>query len=161
MDLSNPALWLTIAFFTFLVLFGKKIAHAIGRMLDMRSGQIAATLREAENLKNEAEALLASWRKKCAESEKEAAEIIADARAQAERMIVNAEADLKVALERRLRQSMERIEQQEREALRHVRDHVIDLTVAASRTLITGQMNTLSNEEMVGSVVSDLERKLH
>lgn len=157
----DPKFWMAVAFITFFVLFGKKIGKALASALDVRSGRIAEELKRAVALKQEAEALLQSYQKKSADSAQEAERIIAEAHEQANRMVAAAEANLKDMLERRLQQAMERIEQQENEALKQVRDHAIDITIAAARSLIEEQFASISNQEMIQAMLGDLDRKLH
>ena len=74
----------------FLVFVGVLIYFGAHRMvlkaLDARGEAIAAELAQAAKLRDEATALLASFEKKTAEAEANAAAIVAEARAQAEQL---------------------------------------------------------------------------
>lgn len=158
---QDPKAWIAIAFFTFFVLFGRKIGALIATSLDARSARIAQELREAETLRREAEETLARYQQKYQESMKEAEEIIQRARQSAEAMLTQAESDLKEAMQRRTRQAMERIAEEEKLAVQEVRGHVVDITVAAARTIVIEQLQHMAGDEVVRQVIADIERKVH
>ena len=94
--------WVAVSFFIFigiLVYVGvhKKIAEA----LDHRRDRIKAELDEARRLREEAQALLAHYRQKQKEAEGEAAAILTSAKADAERMTIEAEAKMSEFVARR------------------------------------------------------------
>jgi F-type H+-transporting ATPase subunit b len=159
--MHEPKIWLALAFATLIVLFGGKVKRAIGKMLDARAIKIANELEQASALRAEAEALKESYQQKLRESVKEAESIIEDARAQASRMVTNAEAEIKEMMERRMQQMIERINQQELHAFDEVRDHVVDITIAAAKSLIIQHFETISSDQMVRHVLADLDRKVH
>src|SRR4051812_41643021 len=93
--IKEPEFWVAVAFVIFvgvLVYVGahKKVTEA----LDHRSARIRAELDEARRLRDEAGKLMAEYQRKKREAEHEAAAIVADARAKAERAA--AEAPLKM-----------------------------------------------------------------
>lgn len=159
--LHEPLLWVTVAFVTFLVLFSGRLKQILVKALDARAAKIAAELEQAQLLRKEAEALKERYQQKLRESVKEAESIITEARAQAARMVSNAEAEIKELLEQRLQQMSERIDQQEQSALDEVRDHIVDITIAAAKSLIIQHFDGISSEQMVRQVIADLDRKVH
>ena len=62
------------------------VHKTIANVLDKRSGRIQSELEEAARLKAEAVALLAEYKQKTSNADKEAAEIIESAKADAERL---------------------------------------------------------------------------
>ncbi len=159
--LGNPLLWVTLSFASIFILFGRKIVRAAADALDKRSSTIDADLKQAAALRAEAEALLADYTKKSLASAREAEEIVASARAQAVQMVVNAEAELKLAMEKRLEQVNKRLQDEEKMALAQVRNHVVDITIAAAKSLVADHFRTMSGDEMVRFVVNDFDRKMH
>src|SRR3974390_2911279 len=88
MELLHEAeFWVALAFILFVAGLGYIGVHRmIAKSLDERAGRIKAELDEAKKLKGEAAALLADYQRKRDEAENEAQEIIAGARAEAERL---------------------------------------------------------------------------
>lgn len=159
--LENPLLWVTLSFVAIVAVFGRKIARAAGVALDKRSEKIDSDLQQAAALRAEAEALLADYTQKSLASVREAESIVASARAQATAMIVNAEAELKASMEKRIEQMNKRLQDEEKAALAQVRNHVVDITIAAAKSLVADHFKTMSGDEMVRFVVSDFDRRVH
>lgn len=157
---QDPHTWVAIGFVVFFALFGKKLWRAMVQALDARAARIAHELKEAEALRQEAENTLALYRQKYQDSMKEAEEIIARARKVAEQMLSQAEIDLKSSMDRRTRQAAERIGEEEKRAIAEVRNHVVDITVAAARAIVTEQLQQ-AGDNGVRQVIADLERKVH
>jgi len=159
--LEDPRLWVAAAFVLFVMLGYKKIGGFITRALDERSAKIKAELDEAQRLRQEAEALLAQYKQKQAQYLKEAESLLNDARRDADLLRAQAEQELKVALATRTKHAMERIAQEENKAVADVRNHVVDISLAAARTLIADHISALSQDDLVKLALSDIERKLH
>ncbi len=84
---AEAEFWVAVAFVIFvgvLIYFG--VHKLITGALDQRSGRIRADLDEARRLKEEAAALLAEYRRKQQSAEREAAQIVAGAKAEADRL---------------------------------------------------------------------------
>lgn len=159
--LSDAKFWVLVAFVTFFALLGKKLWKFATGSLDARSARIAEELATARRLREEAEAVLASYRKKQKECLAEAESIVEKAREDAAAMARAAEADLKAALDARTKLAMEKIEQEEARAMQEVQHHVVDIALAAARELIVEHLSKMPADELVKRAVADIERKLH
>lgn len=159
--LASPQTWVALAFVLLFVFFGKKLFGALFRALDYRSGRIKNELEEAERLRTEAEAVLASYREKHRACLKEAEGILAKAREDADRLVKEAQAELKIMLEARRRMAEEKILQAEKQAVDEVRDHVVDITISAAKTLIMENIAQTSGDELIRRAIADIERKVH
>ena len=130
--------WVAVAFVIFLgvlIYFG---AHQmILDALDQRSARIRAELDEARRLKDEAQALLAEYQRKQSEAEREAADILAGARAEAERLAIEAKAKSEEFLARRTKLAETKIAQAEAQALADVRNAAAEAAVAAAEKVLT------------------------
>jgi len=89
--LAEAETWVAVAFVIFV---GIMIYYGVHTMivgaLDQRSARIRGELDEARRLKDEAAALLAEYRRKQQTAEREAAQIVAGAKAEADRLAVEA-----------------------------------------------------------------------
>jgi F-type H+-transporting ATPase subunit b len=159
--LDDPRLWVATAFILFFALSYKKIMGFATRALDERSARIKADLDQAQFLREEAEKLLADYKRKQAEYLKEAEMILVDARKDAEIYSKQAEQELKVSLEARMKQAIEKIAQEEEKAVQEVRNHVVDIALAAARTIIVDYVSNLPQDELVKLAITDIERKIH
>ncbi len=98
----------------------------INGALDHRAARIKAELAEAARLRAEAEALLASFEKRRAEADAEAAAVVAQAHAEAEVLGKEAHERLAEFIQRRTKQAEEKIANAEVQALADVRAAAAD-----------------------------------
>jgi F-type H+-transporting ATPase subunit b len=159
--LHDPELWIAVAFVLFVVAAGRPIARAIAKMLDERGAKIKADLDEAQRLRNEAQALLAEYKKKQQEAAGEAAAILTHAREEAELFRKEAAANLTAALARRERMALDKIAQAEAQAVAEVRSQAVDLAVAAAQRILQQQMAGPRAGNLIDQAIAELDRKLH
>src|SRR5579863_1424037 len=98
-----------IAFLIAFAFLAWKAAPIITRMLDSRAAKIKADLDEAARLRDEAQRTLAEFQRRQRDALKEAEQIVAQAKVEAERTAQRAERDLALSLERRQQQAVEKI----------------------------------------------------
>lgn len=157
----EPEFWVLVAFAGFLLLAARPVCRMIAKALDARSAAIADELAQARRLREEAQAVLASFQKKQRESLQEAEIILNAAKKEAELLYTQAETQLKTTLEKRKKLALEKIAQAEHKALQDVQSHVVDIAVSVARTIITEHLMRTGNEEVVKQAAAELERKLH
>lgn len=159
--LSEPKIWVTLAFFMFIGLSYRKIGNITIKVLDNRSARIQAELQQAQKLRAEAEQLLAVYKQKQSEYLQEANLMLQKARKDADTMVQTAQADLKTSLDARMQQAIEKISQEESKAINDVRSHVVDIALAAARAVIIDQVGNLSQQDLIKLALTDMERKFH
>jgi F-type H+-transporting ATPase subunit b len=142
-----------------LVYFGAP--KTIGKMLDQRSAAIAAELDEAKRLNAEAAALLAEYKKKAAGAEAEAAAIIKDAQAEAERFAADSRTALAAQIERRAKAAQDKIAQAESAALAEIRGLAADAAVDGAQKLIATRMDAAKASSLISAGIKDLGEKLN
>ena len=109
----------------------------------------------------EAQALLADYRKKQHGAQAEAEAVLARAREQAARIAQEGERALEDALGRREQQALGKIAQAEQEALGEVRAHAVRVSAAAARTLIERHLDKPRADALVAESVESLPQHLH
>ncbi|MBI1214251.1 MAG: F0F1 ATP synthase subunit B [Alphaproteobacteria bacterium] len=127
----------TIITVTLVVVKGKQPVLA---MLDARSEKIRRTLEEAEQLKAEAETLLAESQKKQRDALQTAQKIIDHAKETAVRIQEEAEENLEQSLKRREAQLLDRISRAESAAVAQIRNKAVDLATQAAGALLEDAM---------------------
>ena len=149
-DLGDPTTWVFIAVVIFLLAllyFGihKKIAGA----LDARADVIRSELDEARRLREEAQALLASYQRKQKEAEAQAEEIVKQARSDAENMATQARKDLAERLERRAAQAEAKIVNAEAQALGEVKAKAAYLAMDAAGYILRTKMSAAEKSKFI------------
>jgi F-type H+-transporting ATPase subunit b len=159
--LEDPTFWVLISFIIFFALVGKKLYAAVTTGLDARAARLKQEIDEAQRLREEAQALLATYQRRQREAVKEAEAIAAHAREEAERLHKEAVAALAAALERREQMAMEKIAQAEAAAVKQVRDLTADVALGAARAVLARHLKGKRADALVDAAIKELPGKLH
>jgi F-type H+-transporting ATPase subunit b len=135
----------------------RKIAVA----LDDRQARIRTELDEARRLREEAAALLGEYRRRQQQAETEAAQIVASAEAEAERMGLEAKAKMEEFVVRRTKMAETKIAQAETQALAEVRAAAADAAVAAAEKILIQTAKGKTAEDLLASGIEDVKNKLN
>jgi F-type H+-transporting ATPase subunit b len=158
---AEPAFWVGVAFFVVVGLAFRPVLNGIGAALDARAAKIKARLDEAARLREEAQETLARYQRKQRDAMKEAEEIIAHAKAEAERLAAQAAKDLEASLKRREQQAMDRIAQAEAQALKEVQNLAVEVAISAARQVLAESISKTQAATLVDAAIEELPRKLH
>lgn len=158
---ADAAFWVGVAFILVVALAFRPVGRALGAALDGRATKIKARLDEAHKLREDAQEMLAAYQRKQRDAMKEAEEIIAHAKAEAERLSQQAAKDLEEALKRRETQALERIATAENQALREVQNLAVDVAINAAREVMAQSVTDAQKTALVDAAIADLPRKFH
>jgi F-type H+-transporting ATPase subunit b len=158
----EPEFWVAVSFFIFvgLVLYlgvHKKIAVA----LDNRAAQIKKELDEARRLREEAEKVLADYKRKGGDAAKEAEEIISLAAKEAKILAAETQRSMKEHFERRMKLAEDKIARAEADALREVRNAAADAAVIAAQTVIAKSLTPEAADKLVKQGIEALKSRLN
>ncbi len=156
----DPAFWVAVAFVVFVAAVAKKVYVAVTVMLDDRAAKIKDELDRAVQLREEAQALLASYQRQQRDSEKETEQILAQARTMAETEIAEAKTKLDEVLERRRRTAQEKITQAEARAIADIQTRIIDVALAATTQVIADTLDEKRSQVLVDQAIDGLESRL-
>ncbi len=150
--LSDPSLWVAVAFFGFVALLIRyKVPSKMIAALDDRADQIRRELEEARQLREDAQSLLADYQRKQRDATIEAEEIITLAKKEAEALAEETEAKLAEQLERRTRQAEDKIARAELQAINEVQAVAAELSIKAAEQIL--------REKVTGSKADSLVEK--
>jgi F-type H+-transporting ATPase subunit b len=159
--LQDAEFWVAIAFILFLgILAWLKVPKMVLGVLDARAEQIRAELAEAERLRKEAEELLASIRVRRDGAEKQAAELLANAEAEARQLEADAHARLEEQIKRRGEIAKAKIAQAESQAAADVKAAAAELAITAASALLARRAQGLKSDPQVDQAMADLSVKL-
>ena len=154
--------WVAVAFVLFLGLLVYMGAHRrVITAIDDRQTRIKAELDEAVRLRQEAQAVLAEFERKGREAENEAAGIIAGAKAEAERLAVEAKAKMEDFVVRRTKMAEAKIAQAEAQALADVRAAAADTAVAAAEKILAAAAKGKVAEDLLAKGIEDVRKKFN
>jgi F-type H+-transporting ATPase subunit b len=163
MDATSLAtLWATIALLIFLAIAVYfKVPGMIARSLDERAAKIGSELDEARRLREEAHQLLGEYQKRRLEAEKEAEEIVAAARREAEVLVEDAHRKTEEYVARRQALAELKIGQAERDAVAEVRSLAVDIATDAARTVLAGKLGEQASADLFRKSLEAVETKLN
>ena len=162
MDATSLAtLWAMIALFIFFgIVIYLKVPGMIAKSLDERAGKIKSELGEAHRLRQEAQMLLAEYQKRRAEAEKEAADIVAAARREAEGLAEDAHKKTEEYVARRTALAEQKIGRAEREAVAEVRSIAVEVATEAARTVMAAKLDAEASARLFEDSVKAVQTKL-
>ena len=130
--------------------------HSLGQLVaDVQAGRRSAEQLAEETLASivaldearsgfvalrEAQAVLAEFERKQKEVEEQAAQIVAQAKPDAEEAAESAKAELERSIARRIQSAEDQIASAEAGAVKQVRDRAIEVAVDAARVVVAGQI---------------------
>ena len=129
--------------------------------LDARGKAIADELSQATKLRQEAQALLASFDKKRAEAEAQAAAIVADAQAQAGQLAKDAAVRMEEFVARRTKQAEAKIAFAEAQATAQVRAAAADHAARAAEILLRDAAKGGAGTVLVAKEIGALKGRLN
>ncbi|SFI56782.1 F0F1 ATP synthase subunit B family protein [Bradyrhizobium sp. cf659] len=158
----DPETWVAIAFVILMVVFGylgvfKKAMVA----LDHRADRIKAELDDATRLKQEAAKVLADYKARTASAEREAADIIANAKVEAERIATEAKAKVEDFVARRTKTAESKIALAEAQALADVRAAAAEAAVQAASTILSQSVKGQVADDLLAKSISEVRQKLN
>jgi len=158
----NAEFWVAVAFVAFAAFCIYMGLHrTVLDALDQRAARIKAELDEAVRLREEAQSLLAQYQRRHQEAEREADEIVGNARIEAERIATEAKAKMEDFVARRTRMAEERIAQAEVQAVADVRAAAADAAVAGAERILAEQAKGKVADDLIAQGIRDLKTKLN
>jgi len=160
--LADPETWVAVAFVILMGLFAYLGVHRMFlTALDHRSERIKNELEEARRLKDEAAKVLADYKTRRASAEREAEEIVTNARAEAERIAADAKAKMEDFVARRTKTAESKIALAEAQALADVRAAAAEAAVQAAATVLSQSVKGGLADDLVAKGIAEVSRKLN
>lgn len=160
--LMEAEFWVAVAFVLFLAIVIYAGVHkTVIASLDQRSARIKSELDEARRLKDEAAKLLAEYKQKTANAQQEADEIVAGAKAEAERLAEEAHTRLEEFVARRTKMAETKIAQAEAQALADVRSAAADAAASAAEKILVQAAKGKVADTLIAQGIEDVKKKLN
>ena len=158
----EPEFWVAVSFFIFigvLVYFG--VHMKVVSALDARALLISQELEEARRLREEAENVLADYRRKLGDVVTEVDNITALATTEAKTLAAETRQSLKEYFDRRIKLAEEKIARAEMETVREFRSVAVDAAIAAAQNLIVAKLTPDRAKKLVSESIKALKSKLN
>ena len=161
----NPAeaeFWVGIGLLTFLavVVFWAKAPKTVAGMLDARRDKIQADLDEAARIRAEAETMLADIRAQREEAERQAADMLAAAKADAKRLAAEAKVKLEEQVKRRADLAERKIATAEAQAAADVKAAAAELAAGAAEQVLAARVAAAKSDPSVDTAIGQMAERL-
>lgn len=154
--------WVAVAFVILMGVFGYFGVHrTILKALDNRRDRIQKELDDARRLKEEAVKLVEEYRTRRASAEREAQDIITNAKADAERIAAEAKAKMEDFVARRTKTAESKIAQAETQAIADVRAAAAEAAVTAASSIMTQSVKGSVADDLIAKGIQDVRSKLN
>lgn len=159
--LQDTHVWYVFSFVIFAAVIAKFGFPALNAFFDARIEQIKKDLETAENLRVEAQEMLAQYQRKQRDAVKEAEKIIAKARENAELFREKAEKDLQDVMTRREAQLEDRLKRMEQNAINEIQAYAADLAVNAAAQIISEKLDKKADAKLVDNSIENISANIH
>ena len=153
------ALLSLIIFFGLLIYL--KVPRVVTAGLDKRADTIRGELDQARKLREEAEALLADYKRKSREAETEAAAIVDQAKREADALTAEARKRMDDYVVSRTRLAEQKISRAEAQALQEVKALSADVAIAAAEKILGARVKGSDGEVLIAKSIGDVKAKLN
>ena len=159
---AEPETWVAIAFVILMGVFAYVGVHrTVLTALDRRSARIKGELDDARRLKDEAAKLLADYWARHACAVRAAQDIIAAAKAEAERIAGDAKVKMEDFVARRTKSAEGTIASAEAQAIADVRAAAADAAVAAASAILSSSVKGQVADDLLAAGLSEVRAKLN
>ncbi|MEZ5810695.1 MAG: F0F1 ATP synthase subunit B [Rhizobiaceae bacterium] len=159
---SLASVWALVALIIFLgVVLYFKVPAMVGKSLDDRADKIRNELEEARKLREDAQQLLAEYQRRRKEAEKEASDMVAAARHEADIIVADAKQKTEDYVARRTALAEQKIAQAERDAVNEVRSDAVEIAVAAAGRLLEAKIDDKAADALFKSSLAEVKSRLN
>lgn len=160
--INNPEVWVLGAFLVFVgILLYLDVPAMVSKSLDERADAIAKELDAAKRLREEAQQILADYKRKAAAAEDEAKAIVEEAKREAEAMAAETKKSLAESVERRTRLAEDKIARAEAQAVSEVRATAVDAAIAAAERILKAKVVGAAGNALIDEGIQGLKGKLN
>jgi F-type H+-transporting ATPase subunit b len=159
---ADPETWVAVAFVILMGAFAWLGVHrTMFTALDHRAERIKAELDDARRLKDEAAKVLAEYKARRATAEREADDIVTNARAEAERIAAEAKAKMEDFVARRTKTAESKIALAEAQAVADVRAAAAEAAVTAATTILSQSVKGQVADDLLAKGIAEVRQKLN
>src|SRR3954454_18425945 len=159
---AEPEFWVAVAFVILMGVFVYVGVHrTVLKALDHRRDRIKAELDDARRLKDEAAQVLAEYKARHASAEREAEEIVSNARAEAQRIASEAKSKMEDFVARRTKTAESKIALAEAQALADLRAAAADAAVHAASNILTQSVKGPVADDLMARGIAEVRQKLN
>lgn len=158
----DATFWSMAALILFIILLVYlKVPGMIFAALDKRSKDIQEKLDEAQNMREEAQQLLAEYQRKRIDAQNEAKSIIQAAEREAQTMLEEAKQRQEAYIKRQTQISTDKIAQSQASAKAEIKAIAVDMAIKAVKNIIDEKTDQNIKDKMFEKNINEIKNKLN
>lgn len=157
---QDPTFWVAISFLIVIVFLAKPVGKAIKLMLATRADKIEARLKEARELRDETQNLLAEYKRKYKTADKQAEDIVKKAKTQAEFMKKEAIKNLEEEMKIREKETANKIKMIEKSAINEINNLAVNLSIKAVEQILKDNVNKKIDSVLIEDAINSIPKKI-
>ena len=155
----QPASWVFIAFIIFIsIAIYLKVPNMVTKLLDEQISKIKNDLDDARKLKEDANSLLAEYERKIDSANKEAENIINQAKNNEKLYEENSNKKVEEFISRSEKQSIEKIQQAQKSAIKKINEEIVNKSIEVAEKIIANNMNDQNNNKLFESSINQIKK---
>jgi len=159
--LQDTNVWVLISFILFVFIFIRYGKDKVLSSLDSKIASIKDELKTAENLRIEAQELLAEYQLKRGDAMNEAADIIARAKDHAEVLRLKSEEDLAETMKRREAQLEKKLRRIEQNAVMEIKAYTAQLAINAAKDVLSQELDLKTDKKIIDNTLNTIPNTLN
>lgn len=152
---STQLFWLFVTFSVLLIVTWKTALPRITEVRNARQDRVDGDIEKAENLKSEAESVLAAYERALAEATAEAQSIHRQTGLDLTEERTRRQEELSRKLSQQTREAEARIAEEKVRAVENIRDVTLEVVQSATERLVGAQVSEQEAEAAIGSVLAE------
>ncbi|TAH36059.1 MAG: hypothetical protein EYC62_02870 [Alphaproteobacteria bacterium] len=157
----DPTFWVALSIVVFAVLIFKTVKKMYFQATDKYAADVAKQLKQAQDLKAEAEAMIVQYREKQKQGAIECERIIQQAKTDSIAMQQSSMAELKDMIHAREQQAMEKINRLEAEIIKELRQKTANMAIDATQRILVEILDAQKNAALVDQAIREMPQKLN
>jgi F-type H+-transporting ATPase subunit b len=149
--------WSVITFLILVGLLYKFAFNPLMRMQKTRQAEIHQSIVDAENLRDEAQQLLADYKQQLAQARQEADSIVERARKAGESSKAEVLEEARVQAEATLSKARQQIERDTNQALQQIREEAADLTITATAKVARSSLSEEDQLRLIQEAINEID----
>lgn len=160
----DPTFWVLVAFVIFIVVAAKYVPSAFNAAVDAKIEKIRSRVDEAQTLLVQAEALYKKYKEDSEQVTTDVEQILGDAHADANHLIDEEKIRIKDVVARKKKQTSERIKTLHDNALRAIRDDVLDQAFALAKVSLESHFKNAADaqrRQLIDTSIENFSKQIH
>ncbi|MDB4126320.1 F0F1 ATP synthase subunit B [Candidatus Marinimicrobia bacterium] len=153
---GGPLLWSVVTFLLLLFVLKRVAWGPIISALETRENEIKEALNSAANARADAEKATADYESIKKEAQSEAQNLLSEAKAMKDKMILEAVQEAKIKADAELKNALELIDAEKAKAVKEIKTVVVDLSIQAASKLIDKNLDNADNKKFINETIDEI-----